>query len=129
MSRWVPEAAVRAIHSELMAEHGGLAGSEREGARSAALARPQHLFTCGKPRPKLPQLAAAYAFALARGHCFPDGNKRLALAVLDVFLQLNGHELFASEPDAVFIMRGLAAGDVGEEELAEWVATNSRALR
>lgn len=126
MPLWVPEAAVRAIHAQLMAEHGGLPGPEREGALSAALARPRHLLTYRKPRPKLPELAAAYAFALARGHCFPDGNKRLALAVLDVFLQLNGHELIASEPEAVLVIRGLAAGEVSEAELAGWIAGNSR---
>lgn len=111
-----------------MAEHGGLPGPGREGALSAALARPQHLLAYRKPRPKLPELAAAYAFALARGHCFPDGNKRLALAVLDVFLQLNGHELIAGEPEAVLVIRGLAAGEVSEAELAGWIAGNSRKL-
>lgn len=126
MPIWVPEAAVRAIHAELMAEHGGLPGAERDGALSAALARPQQLLAYGKPRPKLPRLAAAYGFALARGHCFPDGNKRLALAVLDVFLQLNGHELVAAEPDAVVVIRGLAAGELSEADLARWIEENSR---
>jgi len=51
--------------------------------------------------PTLPRLAAAYGFALARGHCFPDGNKRVALAIIDVFLRMNGMELTADELDAV----------------------------
>jgi len=46
------------------------------------------------------RLAAAYGFALARGHGFPDGNERVALAVIDVFLRMNGLELTAKEADA-----------------------------
>lgn len=122
---WVPESAVRAIHADLLTEHGGLRGAEREGALSAALARPQHLFAYSRPRPDLSRLGAAYAFALTRGHCFPDGNKRLALAVLDVFLQLNGYELIASEPEIVVVIRALAAGELNEDELAVWIAENS----
>jgi death-on-curing protein len=73
----------------------------------------------------LPRLAAAYGFALARGHCFPDGNKRVALAVIDVFLRINGLALTADELDAVSTVQSLAAGDLTEDELAEWIATNS----
>ena len=53
---------------------------------------------------------AAYGYALARGHCFTDGNKRVALVVIDVFLRMNGSELTASEPDAVVTLQALAAG-------------------
>jgi death-on-curing protein len=70
-------------------------------------------------------LAATYAYGIARGHCFPDGNKRLALATLDVFLQLNGSELKASEPESVEMMRALAAGELSEEVLAAWISANS----
>jgi prophage maintenance system killer protein len=52
--------------------------------------------------------AAAYGFALVLGHCFPDGDKRLALAIMDVFLQLNGLELTAGEADAVLTLRSTA---------------------
>ena len=111
-----------------MTEHGGLPGTSREGSLEAALARPQQLFTYTKPRPSLARLAAAYAFALARGHCFPDGNKRIALSVLDVFLQLNRHELTAGEVEVVFVIRELAAGAMSEGALAEWIKVNSRRL-
>ena len=78
--------------------------------------------------PSLARLAAAYGYGLARGHCFTDGNKRLALAVIDVFLQMNGAELAASEPDAVVTLQALAAGEMTEDGLAEWVAENLRSV-
>jgi death-on-curing protein len=123
---WVPLRAVIAIQTELMAEHGGLAGLPRQGDLEAALGRPVNLQTYAESPPTLPRLAVAYGFALARGHCFPDGNKRVALAIIDVFLRMNGLALTAEETDAVTTIQSLAAGDLTEEELADWIAAHSR---
>lgn len=125
---WVPSNAVVAIHQALLQEHGGLQGPPRPDSLEAALARPQQLHHYTQPTPLLAQLAAAYGFALAKGHCFADGNKRVALAIIDVFLQMNGSELTASEPDAVVTMQALAAGEISEEELAVWIEANARPI-
>jgi death-on-curing protein len=126
---WVPLRAVIGIQAELIAEHGGLAGPPRLGDLEAALGRPINLHAYAESPPSLPRLAAAYGFALARGHCFPDGNKRVALAIIDVFLRMNGLELSAEEMDAVDTIQRLAAGELTEDELARWVTENSRAIR
>ena len=125
---WVPLRAVVAIQGELIAEHGGLQGPPRQGDLEAALGRPVNLHAYCESPPTLPWLAAAYGFALARGHCFPDGNKRVALAIVDVFLQLNGMELTADELDAVSTIQSLAAGELSEDQLAEWIDANSARL-
>ncbi len=125
---WVSEQSARYIHAQFMDEHGGLYGPSHEGALEAALARPQHLYHYSTERPSLERLAAAYGFAIAKGHCFPDGNKRLTLGVVDVFLQLNGRELTAEEAEAVVTIRAVAAGEMDEEELADWIAANSASL-
>jgi death-on-curing protein len=117
------------MHSELLTEHGGLAGPPRTGALEAALGRPKNLLSCGDPVPDLSVLAAAYGFGLARGHCFPDGNKRVALATMDVFLQLNGYELTAADsPETVATIRALAAGELAEDQLAAWVTSNCKPI-
>ena len=123
---WVPLRAVVAIQSELIAEHGGLTGPPRHGDLEAALGRPVNLHAYSEPSHSLPRLAAAYGFALARGHCFPDGNKRVALAIIDVLLRLNGLELAAAETDAVGTILRLAAGELGEDDLARWIEANSQ---
>jgi death-on-curing protein len=125
---WVPLHAVIAIQGELIAEHGGLSGPPRHGDLEAALGRAMNLHACAETPPALPRLAAAYGFALARGHCLPDGNRRVALAIIDVFLRLNGMEFNADEPDAVDTIQALAAGDLTEGQLAEWIEANSTAL-
>jgi death-on-curing protein len=126
---WVPLRAVISIQAELIAEHGGLAGPPRLGDLEAAPGRPVNLHAYAESPPSLPRLAAAYGFALARGHCFPDGNKRVALAIIDVFLRINGHELAADETDAVATIQSLAAGELTEDDLARWVTENSRPAR
>jgi death-on-curing protein len=126
---WVPRRAVIAIQAELIAEHGGLSGPPRTGDLDAALGRPMSILAYSDAPPSLARLAAAYGFALARGHCFPDGNKRISLAIIDVFLRMNGFELVAAETEAVDVILRLAAGQLTEDDLAQWIEANSQPLR
>lgn len=119
---WLDQRTVLALHAELIREYGGLAGVRDEGLLESAMARPQNLVAYGTPT--LAEMAAAYAFGIARNHPFVDGNKRVALAAADVFLQLNGHEIIAEEVEAVAIIRDLAAGEIDEEDLAAWITAN-----
>lgn len=66
-------------------------------------------------------LAAASGFAIARNHPFVDGNKRVSLLAIFIFLGLNGIEFIADEAEAVVIIRYLAAGEVDEDGLSRWI--------
>ncbi|MCX7864546.1 MAG: type II toxin-antitoxin system death-on-curing family toxin, partial [Novosphingobium sp.] len=59
-----------------------------------------------------------------RNHPFADGNKRVALVVLRLFLRLNGNDLVASAAEKYEMIMRLAAGTLSEAELAEWVRSN-----
>lgn len=122
--RWVPEAAVRAMHAELVAEHGGRGGIRDEGLLSSALARPRNKRVYGASSSVF-GLAAAYGVAIVRNHPFVDGNKRVALAVMYVFLELNGFRLEAPEVEAVDVMLRLAAGKLEEKDLSAWLKRHS----
>ena len=124
--RWVPPAAVLAMQTALIGEHGGLHGVRDEGLLDSALARPANQVAYDEP--DLSELAAAYGFGLCRSHPFLDGNKRIELSVVDVFLQMNGRELTASEEEAVVAFRDLAAGEVTERALADWIRNHSTEL-
>ncbi len=121
---WLPKDAVVAIHAELINEHGGSHGTRDEALLESALSRPQNLAAYGE-KPSLHNLAAAYAFGIARNHPFVDGNKRTALMAAYVFLHMNGVRLAAPEVDAVLTMTELAAGHLSETELAAWFKVNS----
>jgi death-on-curing protein len=82
--------AVMAIHTEVLAAHGGRRGLRDRALLESAVAAPQASFD-GKPLLANPiEIAAAYLFYLCRNHPFVDGNKRTALASCLVFLDVNG---------------------------------------
>ena len=82
--------AVKAIHAEVLAAHGGSKGILDEALLESAVAAPRATMT-GEPLFTNPvELASAYLFYLCRNHPFVDGNKRTALATCLVFLSENG---------------------------------------
>lgn len=72
----------------------------------------------------LPELAAAYAFGLAKNHAFVDGNKRVAFMSMMLFLRKNGVRFAPDPAQATKIILSLAAGEVSEESLARWIRAN-----
>lgn len=123
---WLDPAVVRAAHEEQLAEHGGPPGVRDPNLLASALGRPQQLANYGAP--DAADLAAAYAFAIARNHPFVDGNKRTAFVALELFLFLNGFELMASDADCVLTILDLAAGKLEEAALADWVRAHLQAI-
>ncbi len=82
--------AVKAIHREVLAAHGGAAGIRDETLLESAVAAPQASMM-GQPLISDPiEIAAAYLFYICKNHAFVDGNKRTALAACLVFLEENG---------------------------------------
>lgn len=122
--RFVGESVVFAIHAQEIARHGGRDGLRDPGALQAALARPRHLATYGTP--DIADLAAAYAFAIAKAHAFADGNKRTAWVVARLFLADNGHRMSFERAEAVEAMVDLAAGAMSEPNFAAWLRSRLR---
>lgn len=91
----------------------------------SALARSVNQWHYGKSDPA--QLAAAYAYGIARNHPFGDGNKRTAWVLARLFLKLNGVELRFTAEEAIRTVLALAAGELTEDELAEWFREHSAA--
>jgi death-on-curing protein len=122
--RWVDRLVVEAVQFDLIREHGGMPGLRDEHALEAALARPRQRLAY-RPKADMAELAASYAYGLATNHPFNDGNKRIAFVTMAVFLGLNGYEIWLPEPEVVAVMLALAAGELGEEELAAWLRTRA----
>lgn len=121
---WLSKAVILAVHDEQLAEHGGGVGVRDAGLLDSALARPQNRFAYDASV-DLPTLAAAYAFGLARNHPFVDGNKRTAFVAAELFLDLNGITVTASDEECVLTMLRLAAGEIEETEYAAWLRANA----
>lgn len=92
MTRYVRLVEVLVIHDRLLEEFGGPSGVRDPGALESALHRPQ----TGYYHDLIAE-AAALLESLLVNHPFVDGNKRTAVAVVDIFLRLNGVTVTASD--------------------------------
>ena len=123
---WLSMELIERLHDRQLAEHGGPAGIRDLGMLESSLGRPRQKFAYGGLDIDLPAMAAAYAFGLARNHPFVDGNKRTAAVACELFLELNGYLLVAADEDLYPIFAALAAGDLPEDQLAEWLRRRAR---
>jgi death-on-curing protein len=122
---WMEAADAVIAHDLELAAHGGSGGVRDAGLPQSALARPRNILAYADSAPSLAALAAAYAFGISSNHPFVDGNKRTALLVSFAFLDVNGLEVTASQEDAFLTILGLAAGEITEEQLAQWFAEHT----
>jgi death on curing protein len=120
--KWLTYNQIVAIHSRQLRSFGGAAGLRDDGLLRSAIERPNNKWHYEQA--ELPELAAAYAFGLAKNHAFVDGNKRIAFMSMMTFLRKN-RVSFAPDPaQATRIIMSLAAGEVSEESLARWIRDN-----
>ena len=119
MTVWLSRQFVIAVHDEQLAEHGGAPGIRDENLLESALARP--LNRAGYSDPDIAELAALYALGVARNHPFVDGNKRTAWVLARLFIALNGRQLRFTAAEAIEAMLALAAGEIGEAQMADWL--------
>ncbi|HRO10795.1 type II toxin-antitoxin system death-on-curing family toxin [Amaricoccus sp.] len=117
---WVPIRAITVIHDRQISRHGGSPGTRDLALLEMGCARAMDLHAYG--RPSLAEMAAAYAFGLAKAHAFVDGNKRTAFVTAVTFLRLNGYAFRPGPHEGVRMMEGLASGDVDEAGFAAWLA-------
>ena len=119
MPVWVDKVVVLAIHAEQLAEHGGRPGLRDEGGLESSLAKPPNLALYEPDRDC--DLAAAYAVGLGQRQNFIDGNKRVSAVVTELFLNLNGLDLIATDAEIVEMWKSLAANEITQEQLAAWL--------
>lgn len=119
---WITYEQALAIHSRQLRRFGGAPGLRDEGMLRSALERPVNKWNYEQAG--LPELAAAYAFGLAKNHAFVDGNKRIAFMTMMIFLRRNGIAFAPDQAQATAMMLALAAGEVSEQSLSRWIGDN-----
>src|ERR1700688_2041327 len=120
--KWLTYDQVIAIHSRQLRRFGGAVGLRDDGLLRSAIERPINKWHY--EHAELPELAAAYAFGLAKNHAFVDGNKRIAFMSMMTFLRKNSVWFAPDQAHATKIMLSLAAGEVSEQSLARWIRDN-----
>jgi len=116
-----------ALHHELLAVFGGLAGVRDRGNLEAAIARPAMTFGGEDLYPDVAAKAAALMHSLILNHPFVDGNKRTGAAAAELMLELNGWALVAGDQDLEDLTLATARGEMSAEALAIWFRQRSRA--
>lgn len=124
--RFVSKEEALAYHAVSIAEYGGADGLRDAGALDSALAMPMQGFS-GEYAHKFPfEMAAAYAFHIAKNHPFIDGNKRAALMCCGAFLRINGWNLIAEGTSAADTIVSLVENRIDKAEIAAWLEQNCR---
>ncbi len=123
MVRFLLEALILAIHEDQIRLYGGAYGVRDADALDAAIHMPQSQFEGQFLHTTIFHMAAAYGFHLCQNHPFLDGNKRTAGMAMFTFLQLNGLEITVAESDYYVTMMAVASGQMGKEQLADWLQT------
>jgi len=116
---WVPLAALHVIHDRQISRHGGASGTRDPALLEMGCTRPMNLAAYGDP--DVFEIAAAYAYGIAKAHAFVDGNKRTAFVAAFTFLRLNGVFVRPDPALGVRKMESLATDEVSEEEFAAWL--------
>jgi death on curing protein len=119
---WITYEQAVAIHGRQLRRFGGAPGLRDEGMLRSALERPINNWRYEQS--PMDELAAAYAFGLAKNPAFVDGNKRIAFMAMMVFLHKNGVAFTPDPAEATTIILSLTAGEVSEQSLTRWIRDN-----
>jgi death-on-curing protein len=113
------------IHARQIAEFGGSNGLRDRGLLESAVAQPATSFGGEFLHHDIFEMAAALHFSLVTNHPFVDGNKRIGLAAMLIFLELNGYPF--DDPSRVFvdITLAVASGMMSKAEVARILRQSS----
>jgi death-on-curing protein len=127
MITWITEEDALAIHRLLIEIYSGSDGVRDFALLQSALAKPKSLYYYSEA-PSLNELAASYIYGIVKNHPFVDGNKRVGFVTGESFLRLNGYQLEKDNDAAANIIIDLAAGDIDEVGLVEFLDKNAHPI-
>jgi death-on-curing protein len=118
--------AVIVLHAALIEESGGSHGLRDAGLLESAIARAENKVNYDAEA-SVATVAASLSWGLIKNHAFLDGNKRIGLAALVVFLDANGSRLACSAEEETAMVLRAAGSEITEEEWTAWVVRSVKA--
>lgn len=109
------------LHTELISATGGTDGVRDFGLLSSALNAPFQQFDNADLFPTIQQKAARLGYGLIKNHAFVDGNKRIGVHTMLVFLEINGITLEYTQKELYTTVLDIASGKADVEELTTWI--------
>ena len=109
------------LHSDLLAEYCGSNGVRDYNLLESAIETPFQSFGGDELYPTLQAKAARLGYGLIKNHCMLDGNKRIGIHAMLVFLALNGVELQYTQKELYEAVLSVADGSLDYERFLQWV--------
>lgn len=114
------------LHSMLINQSGGIDGIRDNGLLDSALNMPFHSFNNEEFYPSIQGKAARLCYSIINNHPFIDGNKRIGILVMLVFLKINQVEIQCQDEDIIDLGLGVASGKYNSSYILEWIILHSR---
>ena len=115
---------VLALHKMMTAETGGDSNVRDLGLLSSALEAAFATFDGEELYPSAEEKGARLGYSLISNHAFVDGNKRIGMFVLLIFLEVNGVFLRPSNEEVARVGLAVAAGEMKYDALLKWISDN-----
>ncbi len=122
---FIPKELILYFYDQLIQQYGGTHGIRDEKMLDSALQQPKATYNGKYLHDTIIKMAAAYGFHLCNNHPFVDGNKRIALVTMDIFLQRNGFEIIATEKETYKTIIKLSSGQLSKTNLINWLTNNT----
>ena len=108
---------VLTVHATLIAETGGTSELRDEALLDSALAAAEnrHHYEGAD----VVKCAATYAYHLTQTHAFLDGNKRVAAAITEAFLDTNDLELSMTNQEIVYLFLAIASSEITRDQVEQ----------
>lgn len=114
------------MHSLIIKQIGGSDGIKDERLLDSALNSPFQSFGGEDLYKTIQAKAARLGFSLISNHPFVDGNKRLGILAMMVFLEMNGIEVSCTDKELIELGLGLASGSISDIDLVNWIIEHSQ---
>lgn len=119
------KAQIIQLHEALLEETGGLSGLRDDGLLESAMNAPFVSFGNETPYPTIEAKAARLGFGLVKNHPFADGNKRIGVLSMLVFLEINGIIINCTDDELIELGLALADGSITEKEVLKWIISHN----
>lgn len=109
------------LHSELIKTTGGSDGIRDIGLLESALETPFQSYGGEELFPSIQAKAARLCYGLVKNHAMVDGNKRIGVHAMLVFLSVNGYELEYTQKELSNFILDVAADKKQYEDVLQWL--------
>jgi death-on-curing protein len=120
----ISEEKVLLLHELITEETGGDPSVRDIALLNSALESAFATFGGEELYPTVEEKGARLGFSLISNHAFVDGNKRIGMYVMMIFLEINGVRLRPTARDVARVGLAVAASEMGYDELVQWIRDN-----